>query len=292
MGSAVSTSEMLDFNGKCENYWKFKYHPDYKIAPLSDGPSVDWGVQAHSALEYYYRHIKNGVEHDVVVTDVINRLTMASFEAITKSDPAKSKMFADMAVRLKEYFDYYKSDIEDWEILEIEYKMEDGDLVGRIDLIIRYRRGPFMGCIAPVDHKFLYDFWNSKAYNTAPQPRNYIRLMRANYPNERIPHMIFNSVRFRMDAVDKFHRECVEPTRMEMQKFAKNHTRVAKRIVELKLLSREEVDEEVTYSFVKTTCQYCTLEKICTAQLNGADTTNLEKYEYKPNTYGYDNDED
>lgn len=287
----VSTSEAGSL-AKCETLWKYSHHPAYNLEPLTTGPAITRGVTGHSALEAFYKRIKAGVPYDEAAKAITNKLIEAALKAMSNGDSNKSQMYSELAVIMEEYFAEYRSDVEDWEILSIEEKLELPDFIGRLDLVIRYRRGPHVGEIAPVDHKFLYNFWNASAYKMSPQAPNYIRALRALYPNERITHMLYNQIRFRMDAKDRFCRYESKPSTIKIRNFAKNHAIMAERITRYRELSREEVDATVSRAVVKTTCEYCVFSDLCDAQLEQLDTTNMERFNFNRNSYGYTDEPD
>jgi hypothetical protein len=287
----VSTSQVSDYN-KCATAWKYKYHPDYQLAQLTDGPSVSKGVMGHSALEAYYTRIKDGIPHKEAAKFVVNTLTEACFDKMAAGDHVKSQMFSELAALMKLYFEYYERDMYEWEILGIENKVADPtfEFVGRIDLTIRYRGGKFKGMIAPVDHKFLGNFWNARAVKMNAQGPNYIRALRYMYPNEKVPHVLYNEVRFRPDAKETFKRVEHDPSHVKIATITENHAVQARRIQALKLLTRAQIDEEVKPALVKTTCEWCRFDALCDAQLEKLDTTLMEQVNFKLNTYGYDDD--
>jgi hypothetical protein len=232
-----------------------------------------------------------GVSHDEARKFVIEKAMEASFYYMTR-DADKAKMYADMAALLDEYFKFYGDELDKFEILEVELKVEDPSFgfVGRIDLLVRWLVGEHKGKISVWDHKFLYNFWSAKAYRMNASSANYIRAIRSMYPDEKHGPMIFSEIRFRPDARDRFHREEVPYQPVKHRNINKNHVLIAKRVNELSAMSREEVDEEATRAFIKTTCDFCLVESLCNLQLQNLDTKTMEMVNFKRNDYGYTDD--
>lgn len=293
----VSTSEVADY-AKCQTAWKYKYHPDYRLAPLTDGPAVSLGIAGHKALEFFYMELKDGAFWMNAKNATIQKLSDAVLHYINQGDAEKASMYSDLVVILGHYFNYYEDQLNEWEILEVEQKVQAKkeigkyvfDFIGRIDLLIRYKSGPFKGEIAPVDHKFIYNFWNLKAFEMNAQGPNYVSALKMMYPNERITHLLVNQIRYRMDAKESFLQTPINPPHARTQGILKNHARQAERINLLSSLPRHLVDEEASRTLVKTTCEYCQLTSLCTAQLEGLDTSAMEAANFKRNTYGYTDD--
>lgn len=296
----VSTSEAADY-AKCQTVWKYKYHKDYRLTPLTDGPAIQLGVTGHSALEFFYNELKDGVSWVDAKFRTIERLSNAVIMAVTNGDAEKAAMFSDLVVIIGEYFNEYADQLNEWEILEVEFKVQAliptstllFNFIGRVDLLIRYKSGPFKGMIAPVDHKFVYNFWKLKAFEMTAQAPNYIAALQYMFPNERIKHLLVNQLRYRMDAKERFNQTPIAPTHAKMMGVIENHSKIAGDINVLSCMSREDVDIAAHRTLVKTTCEYCNLSSLCNAQLEGLDTATMEAVNFKRNTYGYhDTDDD
>jgi hypothetical protein len=284
----VSTSEAGDM-AKCETLWKIKYHPAYRLQPISDGPSVTRGITGHRSFEEYLIKITQGASHTEAAEFVVSSLMEAGMHYMTKGDMAKSKMYSEMCALMDAYFKHYGDFTAEWEILGIENKVEDPSFgfVGRLDVLIKYKSGRYINQVAVWDWKFLGDFWNDKAYRMNASAANYLRAAKAMFPNEDIVHMVFDEIRFRTDAKDKFRRHYVDYEPVKQRNVNKNHEIYAARARKYSALSREEADAQIPRAMVKTTCEYCLVETLCEAQLREQDTTLMEKVNYKPNTYGY-----
>jgi hypothetical protein len=290
----VSTSEAGDM-GKCETLWKFKYHPDYRLQTLSDGPAVTRGLLGHKALENYFIKIKEGVSHEEASKWVIDSLMNALLHYMQKEgDAEKAAVHGEMAKLLSLYFEFYGDPTLEWEILEVEGKVEDPTFgfVGRLDLLIRYKKGPHVGKVAIVDHKFLYNFWHEKLYRVAAAGPNYLRAVKFMFPEYDVDHMLYNAIRFRPDAKDTFDRKELPWQKVKHLAMNANHEIYVERARRYSQLSKKEADVQIPRSFLKDTCNYCGFLDLCTAQLEGTNTDLMERVSFRPNTYGYtDSDE-
>lgn len=295
----VSTSEVADL--KCETLWKYKYHPNYSLSPLTDGPAVSLGITGHSALEYFYNLISEGINWEDAREVTVSKLTDASIQAIINGDAEKASMFSDLAIIITKYINYYfPAQLDEWDIVGTEYKVQckiplpsgrTFNFVGRVDLIIRYKRGPFKGQIAPVDHKFIYNFWTLKAFQMSAQAPNYVTALKHMFPEETITHLLINQIRYRMDAKESYNQTPVDTSYKKRLGVMENHSILSDRANYLSKLSRQEVDNQTSRVMVKTICEYCSFTQLCDAQLEGTDTKTMEAVNFKPNTYGYkDND--
>jgi hypothetical protein len=71
-----------------------------------------------------------------------------------------------------------------------------------------------------------------------------------------------------------------------------NHQKLAVRVGTWHNMTVEDAREVATRSPNPYVCKTCSMRKLCRAELEGQDTKYLIANEYRPNSYGYDKQED
>lgn len=287
-GSEVSTAL------SCQRKALYSFHPAYYLEPNSLGPALTRGNIGHKALEIFYTQLMQGVEREVAKANVIERLMNKAMGYMSEGDGFMTEMVGKLATRLDEYFEYYHDELDEFEIIDVEMLVErdlpdsyNATYAGRVDLVVKYKRGMWKGEVAPLDHKFLYNFWPENVYIMNAQMPNYVGALQEMFPNEVIKRAVVNEVRHRDNADEKFKRQDLVPTRLEISRLLDNHSRAATDWAAIKALPVEEARNIVTRNPTKFACQYCPFIRLCKAELLGEDTTLMIKHEFKPNSYGY-----
>ena len=291
-GSAVSTALT------CGRKALYAFHPAYNLEPNSLGPALTRGNIGHKALEVFYTELQQGVERSVAKKNILTRLALKGMNYAAEGDGFMTKMMGDLTTRLDQYFDFYENELDDFDIIGVETLLEAeldspvAKFAGRVDLVIKYKRGPRKGEVAPLDHKFVYNFWNDNVFIMNAQMPNYIWGLRKMFPDETITRAVVNQVRHRMDAVEAFSRRNIVPTRLEITELINNHTQAANDWALIQMMPKEEAQRKVTRNPTKFACQYCPFIRLCKAELLGEDTELMIKHEFKPNSYGYSERDD
>ncbi len=296
----VSNSEVGQF--KCERAWLFGYHPETKLAPKSFGVARTRGIVGHKVLELFYLAIKDGEDYDSAVNAGMDYFESERQAAYLSSDTWKLEMLNYLKKLLVMYFEHYRSDIENWEILGVEsfHLLEwEGEkriyLPMKLDLVIYQKSGNFKGETSPVDHKFTNDFWNSWKLRLNSQLPLYIRALRATrfagLPAPVVKRSIVNQIRTRTIKdpypAELFKREFLPANSFAMDKVFDNHLKQAKRIERLKRMQLMGAFEETTSNWGTQDCNFCDFKSLCAIDLEGGNIDTTIAAEYERSTYGY-----
>lgn len=293
----VSTSEVAAF-GTCQYRWMYAHHWSYHLESAKLGPALTRGLLGHSALEFFYTTYQKTEDYDHSVNETIMR-TMLGAAKLFEAEPDKAAMLSALANRLKLYFEYYRSDMDLFEILEVEKYIEaplpgieSAYFAGRVDLVIKWKYGQFKGETSPLDHKFVYNFWPKGALELNAQMPNYVWALRE-MDTPHVRRAIVNQIRHRemreesMVPEKLWQRPEIVPSLTEVNSIVDNHVKIARQIVRLQGMSKEEVRKEATRSILKFNCEYCPFYRLCKAELTGEPTDDMIAVEFKPNSYGY-----
>ena len=277
----------------CQRRWLYAHHPGWNLEPNTLGPALTRGLIGHKALETFYEEVMQTGDWDTAAQNCINRTTKFGFKSLNEGDSKKFEMVAGLIKILSEYFIHYKSELQDFEVLAVEelvrgpLKSPVAEFVGRVDVTIKYKRGPWKGETAPFDHKFVYNFWPDGAFMLNAQMPNYVWGVRNTYTEAVVKRAIVNQLRHRDNATERFNRRDIVPTRIEIDAIIDNHSRAATEVVAVKRMDPEDASSAVMRNISKFNCEYCPFIRMCKLDLIGEDTTIMRKTEFKKNSYGY-----
>lgn len=300
----VSNTEASNHDA-CELAWGFGFHPDMNYQLREMGLARKKGIIGHEALEVFYGGLKEERDYDECAQEALNHIQGLRVKELMAGD------FADLDTlnllnwlygTLQKYFDHYRSDVDDWEILGVEsfYAQEQPDevdfyLPSRLDLVVYWKRGEFAGEVSPVDHKFNYDFWNDWKFRLNSQMPLYILALKAarfaGKPKPVVRRVVVNQIRTRqmktMGPEDLFRRGNHAYDSERLQNVFRNHMKKAVRIAYLKRLPWDEAKDELTAALGSMACQYCDFKDICDITFQGGDPSNVIEATLKKSEYGY-----
>lgn len=300
----VSNTEVQQANA-CEGKWAFGFHPEMHYQLKDFGVARTRGIIGHSALEIFYKGLKEEVDYDKCAQEAlvfIQNERVKELLAGDFADPARVVILNYLYEVLQKYFEHYRSDIENWEILDVEAFFateETGEvdfyLPSRVDLVIYQKTGRFAGETSPVDHKFVYDFWKRSKFLLNSQMPLYIMAIRAaryaNKPKPVVRRAIVNEIRTRSlkepTSYDLFKRTFEPYSSIKIQNVFKNHMKSAVRLAYLKRLSYAEALEEIKFAIGSMACDYCDFKDLCDITFEERDPSDVIMAMYKQNEYGY-----
>lgn len=290
----VSTSEVATFT-TCKQRWMYAHHPSYNLEPVTLGVALTRGIIGHEALEIYYRAIMHGDDPVKTEAEVQSFLTKKSLNEMMVGDAEKAKAIAFIGVRLKQYFAEHLYLLDEYNIVGVEELVifpltTRINFAGKIDLVLEVKKGNYKGERIPWDHKFCYNFWPEQAIRLNAQLPNYIAALRSNGFHSR--KGVINQLRYRDDAIQKFHQEEVHTNSSLRNTFLENHTKVAEEIADLKGKETVGLEDGVTRSVSKFNCEYCHFAVLCHTEASGRDSSLMIKANFRPNSYGYDSELD
>lgn len=295
----------------CELAWLFGFHPEMAYQLKEMGTARTRGIIGHKALEIFYEGLKEERDYDSCAHEALSHIHNLRVKELMAGNFASIEtleILNYLHAILTRYFEHYQSDIEDWEILEVEgfHAMEwhgevDFYLPSRLDLTIYHKRGEFAGETSPVDHKFVLDFWKKPKFVLNSQFPIYIKALRAaqfaGKPKPVVKRVVVNEIRTRWGA-SKLND--VEPSSLfnrtpwvysteRIERVFQNHMKSAVRLAHLKRSPLEEAKEEVRASLGSMSCTYCDFKELCDATFEGDAKAAASAIEatLKPNEYGY-----
>ncbi|GHF92256.1 PD-(D/E)XK nuclease family protein [Streptomyces griseosporeus] len=300
----VSNTEASNADS-CELAWGFGFHPDMNFQLRDMGEARVRGIIGHEALEIFYKSLQQGESYDVSKANALAHIQQLRVKELLAGEFADLKRITILNYLydiLKLYFETNRSDVENWEILEVEgfhAQEQTGEvdfyLPSRLDLVVYHKRGPFAGETSPVDHKFTYDFWNEWKLKLNAQFPLYILALRATRyagkPEPVVRRVIVNQFRTRKlkdpQVEDLLKRDVQAYESDFIESVFANHMKKAVRLAYLKRLPWDEAVTEMKASLGSMNCQYCDFKELCLATFEGRDPKNAIDAMYKRNEYGY-----
>lgn len=289
----------------CEGAWLFGFHPEMNYQIREMGLARTRGIIGHSALEIFYKGIKEERNYDDCAQealDYIQELRVKELMAEDFADLERIEMLNYLYGILQKYFEHHRSDVENWEILDVEAFFateQEGEvdfyLPSRLDLVIYQRTGKFAGETSPVDHKFTYDFWHrTKLIQNSQLPLYILALRSARYagkPQPVVRRAIVNQFRTRPlkdpQPWDLFKREFQPYSTVKLNSVFDNHMKAAVKLAYYKRLPLDEAMEAIKFALGSQACQYCDFKDLCDATFEKIDPSDVIAATLKRNEYGY-----
>lgn len=271
----------------CQRRYYYQY--TQSLFPKRYSDPLTRGVIGHDALETYYSAIQSGETKEFAINHA--RAALHSYLDHPVLIAETQALVYELDVILSQYF--ASVDDSDWEILAVE---READLpitdrysyVLRFDLLVRVRS---TNKIALVDHKFVYNFWNSDEMSMSPQFPKYMATLRAN--GIEVDHCILNELRHRKlkSGIHEFKRTKVIPTKEKMRNSLREQIAVSEQISNFRELSPEaQFETSIPVRQTYGACQYCMVKSLCLSEFDGGDITIAKQLDFQnsdPFGYGY-----
>lgn len=294
----VSNSEALSV-GSCETKWMYAFHPAFNIEPKYQSIALVRGNIGHGALEAFFnKHLERQSFEECTEAArgfLVSEIVRASTEEDTNALQATTELMPIID-------EYLRSPIlhkflDEVDILGVESGIEvqlDNGLIlpGRVDLLVKYKKGPYKGETVPVDHKFVYNFWSADDFRMNSQIPSYIHALKSQYPDAFIRRGVVNQLRWRNNAQDRFTMTPITPPKQEVKAVIANHLRLSERILAFRALDGATVQGVASMTLSKYSCGNCGFKQLCKSELTGGNTKDLMIMDYRPNSYGYGGDEE
>lgn len=291
----VSGSEALSI-GTCERKHMYAFHPGYALEAKYQGDAITRGLIGHAALEIYYGDIMRGKTLEDAKNSVKAFLSAQMVEAMVNENTRVVDIVTGlMGLLLKDYFEseHNRKFLESTRILGVEYGVSVDlpgrtTLPGKLDVLVKYIKGDWNGEVAPVDHKFVYNFWGENAFRMNAQMPNYIYCLRHMMPGAVIRRGVINQIRWRDNASQQFRFDEIKASKPEVEELILNHIGLAEWAAHNRSLPVEKIRRDARRSISKYNCENCSFLTLCKLELTGGDVQGLIKMSYQPNSYGYD----
>jgi hypothetical protein len=302
----VSNSEAMN-SYSCELAWGFGHHPEMNYAKREMSGARFRGVMGHAALQTWYEGLRDGRDPDEsaeLALKEIQDMRVKEILAGDFADVSRLEMLNWLHVVLTKYFEYYRDDVKNFEILEVEafhaqeFEGEvDFYLPSRLDMTIYQKHGKFKGETSPFDHKFSAGFWPDYKLNLNSQFPLYILALRAarfaGKPKPVVKRVIVNQVNTKIQKVEEaephqlFRRSFKDYDTERMDRVFENHMKTAVRLAYLKRLPWDEAVQEIRAALGSMACQYCDFKDLCDITFEGKDPSNVIAATLVKNSYGY-----
>jgi PD-(D/E)XK nuclease superfamily len=299
----ISHSEVDSFLSCERKHWYAFGHPievsdvlSHGLEPKSHANGLFKGIRGHEALAAYYKYLMPISIERVPTAQNMEEAQNKAMECLTiamSENPERLELLANLVVILRAYFDYYHDDDRlNWKYLSVEdeYRVDLSEEVQnpfRPDLIRMSRR---TGKIEVVDHKFLANLYGGDEIGILPQLPKYVGYLRKlGYDvHDAVYNLISNRVLVTKPYVGNtttMRRVNMNLTRERIDRSIKEQTEITYRIAEYK--NDPNWEDRVLRTANSFNCRSCAFLALCTADLNGEDTSVAVKYDFRPNSYGY-----
>lgn len=256
----ISHSEVDTLN-QCE--YKHYYAHELKLESKSHSANLALGNTGHKFMETFLKAIHAGADNEEAQLKAINAI--GGMDRYIEATALGMKWIAEAWPKL------------DWKIVavEVEYRVAVSETLVypfKADAVVETK-----GKLAVVDHKFLYDMYPQEVIDILPQLPRYIAGLR----NNGIPADmgIYNMLRTRKTNIDVLvQRETIPSNNRVIQSFREQ------------LEGMRRIEEGIKFPMRtanKINCANCQFRDLCTADLNGEDTSLMKELFFQPNTYGY-----
>lgn len=300
--NTISHSEVDQFLS-CErkHYYAFGYpvSEDRRgLEPVKFGDGLYRGLIGHAALEAYYKHLIPYSRFTDGPTDAqfeAARLTAINSVVVEmQSNPEQATLLMELMVILNAYFRYWREEDKNYIFLAVEEKFrttidEYIDFPFTPDLIRQNRK---TGCVEVVDHKFLANPYSPDAIAISPQlPKYVLNLRSLGYIiDDAVYDIIIHRVPAKKsyDPIISCKRISLHVTDKRIEQTMKEQNSVVRSIARYKSMPIEQWEQSVRRSASSFNCQHCSFLGLCISDLNGEDTEVAVKYNYLPNSYGYE----
>ena len=264
------------------------------LEPKQFGDSLYRGIVGHEGMAAYYTALQEGSSKADAA-----EVGLAACRKFGLDPEAKFGILADLSTRILPMYFETVSPLWDkgWKVLAVEktFRLEVPTADRRLvypfkpDLII----ADSAGNIQVVDHKFIYNFYQMDEINLLPQIPKYIGALRA--LGKPVSGGIYNMIRWRAvkDAgVDaNYRREPFKPSNARIRQAFTQQVKIMRKIAELKERSVVDWQSEITRTQNSMICKSCSFRALCINDINGEDSTLMRKVEFRPNSYGYSEEE-
>lgn len=281
----VSNTEVSTFNlCRRKHYYQFILSKEPQLAPLA----LYRGIIGHLAWEHYYRHgCSVAAGQEILDMEIMS---------LIKMHPGEGKhleALMQLGTLLNMYNQYYSGD-EPFEIVELEEKhsvpIADDLAYGlRLDMLVRFTRGPYRGDLVIVDNKFLYNFKTDIEIEMDSQLPKYIKTLQLE--GHTISKGMFNQIRYRSlknfeeRPGDVFRRTPpITPSSVKMDNIWSEQIRTAQ---EIHMIKMKDTGEKAVRTLSPIACRACSYQGICHKELNNQPIINDLKFEYQESKYGY-----
>lgn len=274
----VSHSEAESYL-RCERAHYYGYILEIQRRETSD--SLMRGTIGHSALEIYFKNMKEMADH----LPYNDRVEMSK-ELVKKFLIQQFLENPTLASEVQETLTwFFKADrFKNWDIFSVEddYMFEVDETLQmpyKPDLIARDPKG----LIWLIDHKFVYDFFTARDAELQPQLAKYAFALRK--MGKRIDKIGYHSLRYRRI------KESTIENRNSLLEFPLSDARATETMREQVFLSRLLQDRKKLPLAIasstamraanKMVCNNCSFRSLCLAELNGTNAQLVLDSEYK-----------
>lgn len=257
------------------------------------------GNLGHRALQVYYEALMAAGSNAIPTDADIDKAATEALVVVTSrinEDPEHTEWCLNLYAILSAYFPYYREeDQKDWQYMAVETMFQydvDKDISFPFtpDLIKRHRR---TGRVIVVDHKFLANLYTPREIGIQPQIPKYIGTLRN--LGYRVDDGEYNLISTRVlktkpyEATNEtMRRVLVKATKERIDRSLKEQYEIIKRIAFYKEAPGNMWKQAAMRSANSWNCKNCPFLDLCTAELNEQDVSVMLKYDFIPNSYGYD----
>lgn len=285
----ISNSEVSTFL-MCER--RHYYAHGIKLAPKNYGLSLSRGIIGHEALQAFYQGLIDEMPIEYARAKAIQAVHPYFLGNDLNLD--RVQMLTGLVALLNQYFDDVAAK-DDFVPIAAEQTLsmpldENIEYPMRFDLLAGMKSGQYAGEVVLIDHKFVYNFWSVDDLMLNAQAPKYVATLRHN--EVPVKRMIINQLRWRevKSNPERFRREVITPVAQEIRTVIREQYEASKRIAE-RMQDIEEYGKTAIRTLNHMTCTNCSFAMLCRVELLGQDPSLLIATDFKPNEYGYEDEE-
>ena len=270
----ISHSEVEAF-GQCEK--KHEYAHIEQLEPNTSSAALAKGNAGHFVLETFLKAIKDGMSNMEASKHAINSLYEEDFEI---------GIIGEASRITKPWMEHIWPTLG-WKVVAVEKEFRlkiDNDLTYpfKIDALMEIR-----GELVIVDHKFVYDIYDTNTIRLMPQMPRYAGAMRMMDIDVRYGMYNFLRTRKLKDPMEGYSQVYNRFSDARIRHSMLEQVQEMRKINELEQMRPE--DRPIAVRTVnKMNCAHCGFVELCAQELEtGEKATMMRKIAFRPNTYGY-----
>jgi hypothetical protein len=250
-----------------------------KIKPLEFPVNMERGIFGHSLCEAFFKAMQDGKSYE----ECCEATNVVLIEGLANPELLK-------AYRLVLAYGAFVF-TQPWKIIEVEVNRlepvnEEDEFAYTPDLIFEWTSGVKRGTRGMIDFKFTGQYWTDKEIGVYQQlPKYMIYYNKSSKVKVRNIGLVMLNTRAAAGATgtDLFLTKWISTDKPKLKNIERENEIMMQRVKHVKLTYKEEDYLRTVNTF---TCKMCFFaEHMCPMQLNGQDTTRVEKYAYEDNTY-------
>jgi CRISPR/Cas system-associated exonuclease Cas4 (RecB family) len=265
----LSNSHISQWRTCTRQFW---YGSVRNLKPKNMPQAISRGTFGHSLLETWYKTKDTRKLEQVIINALNNNLDL--------------KIATPIYQLVLKYIQHYENEkyYPTYEV-ELRHTIPLTDSIKfsyKPDLILRIQSDT----LVVVDHKFIYDFYDTDLLAFQPQIPKYISALR--YEGVPIEYGIVNQIRTRPGVNEIFNRSILDPDDYELKVIWEEHLQAAQEIEQF-ITNPPDIIPRVNNIMI---CKGCMFRELCRNELKGLNTEIMVEEHFEPSDYDLFNGSD